>query len=91
VDDHVSKVLNALVVVGDAELVGEVNGEVRRRPGGGEGCLSYGGGFLHGGLGPYLLGGHGGFVVVPDCVFAAIIIVIVTLIVRGSIKAFLPF
>ncbi len=68
-DDHVSKVLSALAVVGTAKLVGGVNGEIQRRPGGREGCrLSCGSGFLRGGHGLHL-GGHACVVVVFVIVF----------------------
>jgi hypothetical protein len=82
-DDQVSVVLSALAVVGDGKLVSGVNGEVRRRPGGGDG-------FLHSGLGPYLLGGHGIFVIVPDCILV-IVVFIVTDIVAISGALFTIF
>jgi hypothetical protein len=74
--DHVSIVLSALAVVGNDKLVGGVHGEVRRRPGGGEGHLSCSSWLLHGGLGPYLLKGHGIFVTVPDCIVVIVVFIV---------------
>ncbi len=70
VDDHISKVLSALAVVGYAVLVCGVNGEIQWRTGGRKGChLSFGSGFLCSRLprplaSPWGIGGHGGFIVV---------------------------
>jgi hypothetical protein len=84
VDDHVSVVFNALAAVGNSELVSGVNWEVHLRPGGREGHLSCGSRFLCGGLGPYLLGGHGVFAVVPDCIVVVVVFVIIVVVAIGG-------
>jgi hypothetical protein len=83
-DDHVHIVLRALTVVGNGELVGGVDGEVRRWPGGRRGHRGGGGGLLCASRVLCLLGGHGVFVVVPDPVVVPDLIVVDVVVAVGG-------
>ncbi len=69
-NDHISEVLSALEVVGNSKHVGGVGGEVQRQ--------------LWQWISlwrPYLLGGHGVFAVIPDCIVVIVIVVLVRILV----------